>query len=182
MGASTIHPVKHAKPPPISVQLCSRNNPQIRAISINIHCIDCDQRLILWKRKMKKTYSYSGSNHVMARIGIIVATFALMAGCASTPPPIAQMAVARAAVGDANKAGANELAPVQLQSAKDKMAAAETAMTAKNYVLAKDLAEQAEVDAKLAGATARSVKAQQAAAAVQEDSRVLRKEIDRKTN
>jgi hypothetical protein len=62
------------------------------------------------------------------------------------------------------------------------MSSAETAMTAKNYSLAKDLAEQAEVDAKLAEATARSVKAQKSADAVQEDSRVLRKEIDRKTN
>jgi hypothetical protein len=131
---------------------------------------------------MKKTSSHPESNHVMARIGIIFATLVLMAGCASTPPPIVQMAVARAAVSDANKAGANELAPVQLQSAKDKMSAAETAMAKKNYALATDLAEQAEVDAKLASATARSVKARKAADAVQEDSRVLRKEIDRKTD
>jgi hypothetical protein len=131
---------------------------------------------------MKKTISDSGSKHVMTRIGIIFATIALMAGCASAPPPIVQMAVARAAVGNATQAGANELAPVQLQTARDKLASAETAMTAKNYVLAKNLAEQAEVDAKLAGTTARSVKARKAADAVQEDSRVLRKEIDRKTN
>jgi hypothetical protein len=181
MGAIAMNPVEHAKVTTIQLAF-SRNNPQICAISINIHCIDCDRRLTPRMRKMKNTMSYSGSNHVMARIGIIFATFVLMAGCASTPPPIAQMAVARAAVGDANKAGANELAPVQLQSAKDKMAAAETAMTAKNYVLAKNMAEQAEVDAKLARATAHSVKAQKAADAVQEDSRVLRKEISRKTN
>jgi hypothetical protein len=61
------------------------------------------------------------------------------------------------------------------------MTAAEKAMAAENYVLAQDLAEQAEVDAKLATAMSRSVKAQKAADAVQEDSRVLRKEIDRKT-
>ena len=115
------------------------------------------------------------------RIGIVFATAVLMAACASTPPPIVQMAVSRAAVSDANRAGANELAPVQLKSATDKMASAETAMTAKNYEVAKNQAEQAEVDAKLAEATARSVKAQKAADAVQEDSRVLRKEIDRKT-
>ena len=131
---------------------------------------------------MKKTISYCRSNHVTTGIGIVFATVVLMAGCASTPPPIVQMAVARVAVGDANRAGANELAPVPLKSATDEMSSAETAMTAKNYSLAKDLAEQAEVDAKLAEATARSVKAQKSADAVQEDSRVLRKEIDRKTN
>jgi hypothetical protein len=130
---------------------------------------------------MKKTFSPPGSNHLLTRIGTVVAFSVLMAACASSPPPIVQMAVARAAVSDANRVGASELAPVQLQSAVDKMTAAEKAMAAENYVLAQDLAEQAEVDAKLATAMARSVKAQKAAEAVQEDSRVLRKEIDRKT-
>ena len=130
---------------------------------------------------MKKTIGSPGSNHAMARIGIVAATAILMAACASTPPPLAEMAVARVAVSDANRAGANELAPVQLKSAMDKMNAAEKEMAAENYALAQELAEQAEVDAKLAAATANSVKAQKAADAVQEDSRVLRKEIDRKT-
>ena len=130
---------------------------------------------------MKKTLGSPESNHVMTRIGIVVATAILMAGCASTPPPIVQMAVARSAVSNANSAGANELAPVQLKSAMDKMNAAEKEMSAEHYALAQELAEQAEVDAKLAAATARSVKAQKAADAIQEDSRVLRKEIDRKT-
>jgi hypothetical protein len=180
MGVSTMSPVKHAKVTNLQFG-CNRNNPQIRAISTNSCCIDCVRRLTLWKRKMKKTNGDSGSNHAMTRIGSIFATFVLLAGCASTPPPIVQMAVSRAAVGNANRAGANEFAPVQFQTAMDEMNAAETAMTAKNYELAKNLAEQAEVDAKLASATTRSVKAQKAADAVQEDSRVLRKEIDRKT-
>ena len=130
---------------------------------------------------MKKTLGSPESNQAMSRIGIVAAAAAMMVACASTPPPLAEMAVARAAVSNANSAGANELAPVQLKSAMDKMTAAEKAMTAENYPLARELAEQAEVDAKLAAATARSIKAQKAADAVQEDSRVLRKEIDRKT-
>ncbi|HWR78164.1 MAG TPA: hypothetical protein VN283_13260 [Thiobacillus sp.] len=43
------------------------------------------------------------------------------------------------------------------------------------------LAEQAEVDAKLAAEMARSAKAQKAADALQEDIRVLRQEIDRQS-
>jgi hypothetical protein len=175
-----IDPLQHANA--TTHQLTrSRTAPSIRAISFNILCIDCDRRLTQWKRKMNKTISLPGLNHAMTSVGIVVATVILMAGCASTPPPIVQMAVARAAVNDANRVGANELAPVKLQSAVDKMTAAEKAMAAENYVLAQDLAEQAEVDAKLATAMSRSVKAQKAADAVQEDSRVLRKEIDRKT-
>jgi hypothetical protein len=62
----------------------------------------------------------------------------------------------------------------------DKMDAAERAMTAEDYVLARQLAEEAQVDAQLAAATARSAKAQKAAAALLQDNRVLRQEIDRK--
>lgn len=128
-----------------------------------------------------KNPNHPRSHQVLRGIGVSVAAVILMAGCASVPPPIEQMAVSRAALNNANSAGANEFAPVQLKSAMDKMQAAEQAMTAQDYPLARQLAEEAEVDAKLAGLTARSVKAQKAAEAVQEDSRVLRKEIDRKT-
>ncbi|MEO9038401.1 MAG: DUF4398 domain-containing protein [Gallionella sp.] len=116
----------------------------------------------------------------MGRIGLAVAVAIIMAGCASTPAPVEQMAVSRTAVNAASSAGANEFAPLQLKSAMDKMGDAEHAMTEKNYVQARQLAEQAQVDAQLAEAKARSAKAQQAADALQEGSRVLRQEIDRK--
>ena len=61
----------------------------------------------------------------------------------------------------------------------EKMDAAEKAMTEEDYPLARQLAEEAQVDAQLAATTARSAKAQKAASALQEDNRVLRKEIDR---
>jgi len=118
----------------------------------------------------------------MHRIGVTVAAAIFMAGCASTTPaPTEQMAVSKAAVSNASSAGGNEFAPLQLKSAMEKMDAAERAMAEKNYVLARQLAEQAQVDAQLAGAMARSAKAKKAADAVQEDSRVLRQEIDRKS-
>jgi hypothetical protein len=47
--------------------------------------------------------------------------------------------------------------------------------------LAQQLAEQAQVDAKLAIAMARGAKAKKAADALQEDSRILSQEIGRKT-
>ena len=131
-----------------------------------------------------KNYYYIKSNQ-MHRIGVTVAAAIFMAGCASTPPsipaPTEQMAVSRAAVNNANSAGGNEFAPIQLRSAMEKMDAAERAMGEKNYARARLLAEEALVDAKLAETTARSSKAQKAAAALQEDNRVLRQEIERKT-
>src|SRR5487761_2256245 len=128
-----------------------------------------------------KNLNSSRSHQALRRIGMSLVAVILISGCASVPPPIEQMAVSRAALNNANSAGANEFAPVQLKSAMDKMQGAEQAMTAEHYQLASQLAEEAEVDAKLAGLISRSIKAQKAAEAIQEDSRVLRNEIDRKT-
>lgn len=129
-----------------------------------------------------KTPNHIKSYQMLRRISLVASAVVLIAGCATTPPPTEQMAVSKAAISSAASAGGNEFAPVQLKSAMDKMATAERAMTDKDYVLARQMAEQAQVDAQLAGATARSVKAKKAAEAVQEDSRVLRQEIERKTN
>jgi len=134
--------------------------------------------------KMMKKYYYLKSNQ-MHGVGVAVAAVIFMAGCVSTPPampaPTEQMAVSRAALNNASSTGGNEFAPVQFRSAMEKMEAAERAMGEKNYARARILAEEAQVDAELAASAARSAKAQKAADTVQEDNRVLRKEIDRKT-
>jgi hypothetical protein len=62
------------------------------------------------------------------------------------------------------------------------MTRAEKAMSDENYEAAKQQAEQAQIDAQLATAMARSAKAKKAADALQEDSRILRQELDRKIN
>lgn len=119
-------------------------------------------------------------------VGVIV----LMAGCSSTPhvSPVAntvaaeQMSRSRAAINTANGVGANEFAPVALQAANDKMAAAERAMGANNPSLAKQLSEQAQVDAELATASSNAVKAQKGSDALQESNRVLRSEINRNSD
>lgn len=129
---------------------------------------------------MKNFYQLK-SNQIMHRIVVSVAAVVLIAGCASTPAPTEQMAVSRAAVSNASSAGASEFAPLQLRSATEKMNAAERAMTEKDYARARQLAEQAQIDAQLAAATARSAKAKKAADALQEDSRILRQELERKT-
>jgi len=105
---------------------------------------------------------------------------ALMAGCATTPPPTEQLAVSKAAVANAVDAGGPEFAPAEMKTAQEKMDRANQAMTAKEYERAQWMAEQAQVDAQLATSKARAAKAQRAALAVQEDGRVLREELDRK--
>jgi len=127
---------------------------------------------------MNKFY-HPRSYRIMHGIGVAAAIF--IVGCASIPAPTEQMAVSKVAVSNAGAAGGNEFAPLQLKSAMDKMDAAEQAMAEENYLRARQLAEQAQFDAQLASATARSAKAQKAASATQEGNRVLRQEIDRKT-
>jgi hypothetical protein len=105
----------------------------------------------------------------------------VIAGCASIPPPTEQIAVSKVAVTNATRAGGNEFASADMRAAQDKLDRAIEAMAAEDYGNARLLAEQAQVDAQLAAAKARSAKAQQAAATVQEGSEVLRKEIDRKS-
>ncbi|WP_227509498.1 DUF4398 domain-containing protein [Ferrovum myxofaciens] len=128
---------------------------------------------------MMRNFHYIKSNQILRRIGVIMGAAILVAGCASIPPPTAQMAISKTAVSNASSAGGTEYAPLQIKSAKEKLDAAEQAMVAKNYVLAKQLAEEAQVDAELAVAMARSNQAKKAADAVQEDSRALHQEIDR---
>jgi hypothetical protein len=128
---------------------------------------------------MKKLYQ-PGSYPLQQILITLLAAF-LVTACASTPPPTAQMAISNEAINNANSAGSNEFAPVQLKSAIEKMEAAKAAMQNKKYDVASQLAEQAQADAQLAMAVTRSAKAQKAADALKEDSRILRQEIDRKT-
>jgi hypothetical protein len=131
----------------------------------------------LIKGKAMKKFDYPRSHQMMPTISVAAATALLIASCASTPAPREQMAVSKAAVSRAISVGGNEFAPLQLKSAIEKMDAAERAMANKDYALARRLAEQAQVDAKLVTATTRSAKAQKAAGAPQEDNRVLRQEM-----
>lgn len=114
-------------------------------------------------------------------IVLALAALALaLAGCASVPPPTAAMAVSDAAVLQARDAGATELAPEQMRSAREKLDQAKLAMASEDYDRARRLAHEAEADARLAEARAQSGKARKNADEVQESIRVLREEVSRK--
>ena len=112
----------------------------------------------------------------MGAIGIAAA---LLAGCATVPPPTEQLAVSKAAVANAVDAGGPEFAPTEMRTAQEKLDSANKAMAAQEYERAQWMAEQAQVDAQLAGSKARAAKAQKASLATQDDSRVLREELNR---
>jgi Skp family chaperone for outer membrane proteins len=111
---------------------------------------------------------------------MLLATAALLSACASQKTPAtADVAVTRAAVENATQAGAADLAPAELLSAREKLQQASRALADKDYKLASDLSQQAQADAKLAQSKATSAKATGAANEVQENVRVLREELDR---
>lgn len=119
-------------------------------------------------------------NHSLGAICALGSVLLLSAGCSSMKTPAtASVAVSTAAVDSAAGAGGAEFAPVEMNSARQKMAMANKAMADKNYTLAQDLATQAQADAKLAQGKANSSKAKAAADALQDDVRVLREELDR---
>ena len=104
-----------------------------------------------------------------------------LAGCASKQkaPAAADVAVSKNAVENAVSAGAADLAPEEITTARSKMLRANQALAAKDYALARDLATQAQADAKLAQSKANSAKATAAANALDNDLRVLREEVER---
>jgi hypothetical protein len=112
---------------------------------------------------------------------VIAAILAGLAACASTPIPNDKIAVAKASVQRAEQAGADQLAPVELATARDKLARAEKAAVDREAVPANNLAEQANVDAQLAEATAREQRSHKAAMEFDASMQALRNESLRNT-
>jgi len=104
-----------------------------------------------------------------------------MAACASTPVPNEKLAVAKASVQRAEQSGAPELAPVEMATARDKLARAEKAALDREPVPATHLAEQADLDAQLAEATAQQQKSHKAAVEFDASMQALRGEAMRAT-
>jgi hypothetical protein len=104
-----------------------------------------------------------------------------LAACASTPIPNEKIAVAKASVQRAEQSGAPELAPVEMAAARDKLARAEKAAADREAVPANQLAEQANVDARLAEATAQQQRSRKAAMEFDASMQALRSESMRST-
>ena len=99
-----------------------------------------------------------------------------LAACASGPVPLEQLAVAKESVQRAEQAGATELAPVEMSTARDKLQRAQLAAQNHEGQNATRLADQANVDAQLAEATAREHKSHQADMELEASLQQLRQE------
>jgi hypothetical protein len=104
------------------------------------------------------------------------ATVMVLAACASNPAADEKIAVAKASLQRAEGSGAPEFAPVEMAAARDKLARAEKANADKNLQPAILLADQANIDAQLAEATAQQQHSYKAAAEFDTSMQALRQE------
>ncbi len=137
---------------------------------------------------MRQSSTFSTSTPTRGPLRGIATTLALgasavlLVACASKGvPPVAEMATARASLSQAESAGAQQSAPVELLAARDKLSRAEAAMREEKFEQARRLAMQAEVDAEVAEKKSRTVKVQAAAAELERSNEMLRKELERKS-
>jgi septal ring factor EnvC (AmiA/AmiB activator) len=108
-----------------------------------------------------------------------VVAFGIVA-CASAPMPVDKLAVAKSSVERAEQAQAAQFAQVELSTARNKLAAAQAAAEKRDADVASRLADQAEVDAQLAEATARAKQQEQLVAEMDKSLRDLRDETLRR--
>ena len=111
---------------------------------------------------------------------ILIGTVALSA-CSTTKPPTDTLAKAELAVRSARDAKADELAPINLNIAGEKLEKAKQAMAAKRYDDARRLAESAQVDAELAEAKSEAEIVRRAADDVQRRADALQSEAERES-
>lgn len=104
----------------------------------------------------------------------------LLTACASQPPvPSEQLAVARSALTNAEDAGARDHAELELRQARQKLEQAEQARQRGDNKTARQLAEQAEMDARFAAFRARSKRTNDAVDELERGIAELRTEVTR---
>jgi hypothetical protein len=113
---------------------------------------------------------------LIKRAGLGAAMALIAAGCVTVPVPNEQLAVAKSSVQRAEQSGAPELAPVEMASARDKLARAERAAADHDARPATQLAEQANADAQLAEATAQEKRSRKASMEADANLQALRQE------
>lgn len=114
-----------------------------------------------------------GKTQACGQVLVVAASAVLLVGCAGGEPPDTELALARSAMDEATRDNAAERAPQQFILAREKLARAETASRDGEYTEARRLAEQAEVDSRLASAMARTAAAETALARIREGAATL---------
>lgn len=132
---------------------------------------------------MKSPFDFVELNRLAIASAVVpVALLIGVSGCSTVPaPPLEQMAVSRSAVERVSSSpNVADAAPVEMQLARQKLERAQRAMNDKDFALARRLAEEAEVDARVAEARASSARGERALKEVQDSVRALQEELNRR--
>lgn len=101
----------------------------------------------------------------------------VLASCATTKPDPAAFETAEDAIASAERAGAEELAPVELRFAREKLEAARKGMESKQFDISFWLIEESEINSELAIEKSRTAKARRKANELRRENEVLREEL-----
>jgi len=101
----------------------------------------------------------------------------VVSGCASLPPPTAEIGAANAAITIASTPDGQRYAGDELAAARNDLAAAQVAMAKEDYDRVRMLVAAAMADADLARAKGRALAAQSAVADKTEDNATLRRRL-----
>lgn len=104
-----------------------------------------------------------------------------LSACASTPPPTASLVAARSAISSAETSEAGRYAAPEVGEARDKLAAADAAVTQKDMLGAQRLADESRIEANLASARTAQVKADSVNSQLQHDNDSLVNELQRQS-
>jgi hypothetical protein len=102
--------------------------------------------------------------------------------CATEPMPVEKLALAKNSLERAEQAQAAQFAQIELNSARNKYAAAQAAADKHDADVAARLADQADIDAQLAESTARAKQQEQLVTEMDASLRDLRNETLRSDN
>jgi hypothetical protein len=110
---------------------------------------------------------------------VMISFASIIGGCTLGKPPTEALSKAELDLRAASEARADELAPMDLQGAREKLEASKKAMAAKRYDEARRLAEIAQVEAELAAAKAEAELTRRAAEDLRRRIDSLRAESER---
>jgi len=115
-----------------------------------------------------------------SRIATGIAAALLLGACASAPlPPTAALQAAQQAIDAADRARIPDQASPELHEAREKLAAAQSAVQEKKMHRAERLAQESRVDAELASATIDEAKARAVNDQIVRSDTTLRQEMQR---
>ncbi len=119
------------------------------------------------------------SKRVLSSSIVAVSVVLFIGGCSSKSVPMDTISSAESAINRASENKAEVYAPLELRIAKEKFEKAKELLKDKKYEEAKMLAEEAEVDARLAEEKSRTKEAKKIADEILDSINALKEEIKR---